>query len=228
MIGGCPEKYRVGAFPEETRKYYEFSDEVKAVVEARGIVADDCCSFLSKAPISDKLHVDEEAAESWAAYCVAQSMNAACVGPVQKQLFKRHADLVKAKGEPYSYESRDALVNDVRLKLLHKELVLAEVIAEQGDADEFAVVPPAFSNNEDDGGSDHEDMGKRHRSVVERREIVEGTAEASVAVPVGIAPSSSRSVPVDLENSDEESGAEEGEDPLPPINYPRVAKQHVA
>jgi hypothetical protein len=96
---------------------------------------------------------------------MAQSMNAPCVGPVQKQLFKRHADLVKKKGESYNYESRDALVNDVRLKLLHKELVLAEVIAEQGDVGEFAVVPPAFSNNEDDGGSDQEDMGQRHRSV---------------------------------------------------------------
>ena len=178
LIGGCPERYEVGESPEETAKYYALTDEAKAVVEARGIVADDCCSFLRTAPISDKLHVNEEAASAWAAYVMAQSVNAQCVGAVQKQLLIRHAELLESKGEPYNFRSREDLLNDVRLKLLNKELVLAKIIAEQGDEGEFAVVPPVFGNGGDGGGSDHEDMEERHRSVVERREKEESTAEA--------------------------------------------------
>ncbi len=220
LIGGCPEKDAVGASPEETEKYYALTDEAKAVVEARGIVADDCCSFLRTAPISDKLHVNEEAAPAWAAYVMAQSVNAQCVGAVQKQLFTRHTELLAKTGAPFNFRDRRALLNDVRLRLLRKELALADILAEQGDKSEFAIVPPVFTQDGDGGGSDQEDMVERRRNTGERREKEESIAGASVSVLEGAARSSASSatpIPVDLDKRNGDSSEEEREEPVPPV-----------
>jgi hypothetical protein len=121
---------------------------------------------------------------------------------------------LKSKGTPYNFRNREDLLNDVRLRLLSKELVLSEILAEQGDESEFAIVPPVFIH-EDGDGSDHEDMAKRHRSVEDLREKEDSVAEASASATDGAARSSGSTILVNLNNSDEESEEDDGEDPVP-------------
>jgi hypothetical protein len=127
----------------------------------------------------------------------------------------RVSELLERQGAPFNFKNREDLLNDVRLKLLNRELVLAEILAEQGE-NEFAVVPPVFTHEVDGGGSDQEDKVERHRTVEGRREKEESIAEASASASEGAARSSATTIPVDLNNSDDESGEDEREDPVPP------------
>ena len=130
LIGGDPTKYNcVGV---DVDRYRTLTREVSAVLGARGIVSDDCISFLKDVDIPDKLHVAAEAVESWSAYVTAQAMNATYARQVQKELFKLRTEIAGAPEETSAHASnKKRLVDDVRRKLLSDELRLKDIIEQQ-------------------------------------------------------------------------------------------------
>ena len=89
LIGGDPKAYNcVG---DHLDRYYRVTKEVSAVLGARGIVSDDCISFLRHVSIPDQLHVAAECVESWSAYVVMRALRATYASQVQiEHLRLRH------------------------------------------------------------------------------------------------------------------------------------------
>jgi hypothetical protein len=191
LVGGDPTKYYIKDNPDAVEKYRLLTREVCAVFQSRGIVTNDCVEFLRGISVPDLAHVAEEDAEMYVSFCVTECLNAPFASLVQQQLLKRHADLLVNNGWESNFSDREALLNDVRVKLLNGGLSLAAVIKEADNSKDFEVAMPTVL--QDLADSEGEDMTKRYKHVVDRRR----SRRRLCADPQGSAPPQG-TIPVDI------------------------------
>ena len=125
LIGGDHSKYGL-LTAEDTERYIKLTEEVRAVVGARGIVSDDCVNFLHTVEVPDQLHVHADSAESWSAYVLAKTLRAPYARQLQKEL------IAVCESKKMIFEDRGdnrVVVEDLRKMLLHGRVRLEDVEA---------------------------------------------------------------------------------------------------